>query len=398
MNIREITSGIYYTGVNDRVTDKFEGMWPLPYGVSYNAYLVRGSKGTALMDTVEITEVHEYLDAVERTLQGSTPDYLVVHHMEPDHSGSIPEVVRRWPDLKIVGNAQTVGMIKGFYHVDDDSRFVTVKDGDTIDLGDMTLLFRLTPMVHWPETMMTYVAERGVLFSGDAFGCFGALNGGLIDTEMDTTVYWDEMYRYYSNIVGKYGRFVQQALQKLNGVTPEYICTTHGPVWHEKIAEVMGIYDRLSRYEGEDGVTIIYGSMYGNTAEVAEEIARGLAEAGVKNIRIHNASHSDMSYMISDAFRYKGLIVGCATYSMTLFPPVRALLTALQVREVKNKVFAGFGSYTWAANVVKKEMDDFCAAAGMEMQGFVMMKQGIDEDVRNSARALAAEVAAKLNS
>lgn len=398
MNIREITSGIYYTGVNDRVTDKFEGMWPLPYGVSYNAYLVRGSKGTALMDTVEITEVHEYLDAVERTLQGSTPDYLVVHHMEPDHSGSIPEVVRRWPDLKIVGNAQTVGMIKGFYHVDDDSRFVTVKDGDTIDLGNMNLLFRLTPMVHWPETMMTYVAERGVLFSGDAFGCFGALNGGLIDTEMDTTVYWDEMYRYYSNIVGKYGRFVQQALQKLNGVTPEYICTTHGPVWHEKIAEVMGIYDRLSRYEGEDGVTIIYGSMYGNTAEVAEEIARGLAEAGVKNIRIHNASHSDMSYMISDAFRYKALIVGSATYSMTLFPPVRALLTALQVREVKNKVFAGFGSYTWAANVVKKEMDDFCAAAGLEMQGFVMMKQGIDEDVRNSARALAAKVAAKLNS
>ncbi len=398
MNIREITSGIYYTGVNDRVTDKFEGMWPLPYGVSYNAYLVRGSKGTALMDTVEITEVHEYLDAVERTLQGSTPDYLVVHHMEPDHSGSIPEVVRRWPDLKIVGNAQTVGMIKGFYHVDDDSRFVTVKDGDTIDLGDMTLLFRLTPMVHWPETMMTYVAERGVLFSGDAFGCFGALNGGLIDTEMDTTVYWDEMYRYYSNIVGKYGRFVQQALQKLSGITPEYICTTHGPVWHEKIAEVMGIYDRLSRYEGEDGVTIIYGSMYGNTAEVAEEIARGLAEAGVKNIRIHNASHSDMSYMISDAFRYKGLIVGCATYSMTLFPPVKALLTALQVREVKNKVFAGFGSYTWAANVVKKEMEDFCAAAGLEMQGFVMMKQGIDEDVRKAARALAAEVAAKLNS
>ncbi len=398
MNIREITSGIYYTGVNDRVTDKFEGMWPLPYGVSYNAYLVRGSKATALMDTVEITEVHEYLDAVERTLQGSTPDYLVVHHMEPDHSGSIPEVVRRWPDLKIVGNAQTVGMIKGFYHVDDDSRFVTVKDGDTIDLGDMTLLFRLTPMVHWPETMMTYVAERGVLFSGDAFGCFGALNGGLIDTEMDTTVYWDEMYRYYSNIVGKYGRFVQQALQKLSGVTPEYICTTHGPVWHEKIAEVMGIYDRLSRYEGEDGVTIIYGSMYGNTAEVAEEIARGLAEAGVKNIRIHNASHSDMSYMISDAFRYKGLIVGCATYSMTLFPPVKALLTALQVREVKNKVFAGFGSYTWAANVVKKEMEDFCAASGQELQGFVMMKQGIDDEVRKAARELGAEVAAKLNS
>lgn len=398
MNIREITSGIYYTGVNDRVTDKFEGMWPLPYGVSYNAYLVRGSKGTALMDTVEITEVHEYLDAVERTLQGSTPDYLVVHHMEPDHSGSIPEVVRRWPDLKIVGNAQTVGMIKGFYHVDDDSRFVTVKDGDTIDLGDMTLLFRLTPMVHWPETMMTYVAERGVLFSGDAFGCFGALNGGLIDTELDTTVYRDEMYRYYSNIVGKYGRFVQQALQKLSGVTPEYICTTHGPVWHEKIAEVMGIYDRLSRYEGEDGVTIIYGSMYGNTAEVAEEIARGLAEAGVKNIRIHNASHSDMSYMISDAFRYKGLIVGCATYSMTLFPPVKALLTALQVREVKNKVFAGFGSYTWAANVVKKEMEDFCAASGQELQGFVMMKQGIDDEVRKAARELGAEVAAKLNS
>lgn len=396
MNIKEITKGIYYTGVNDRVTEKFEAMWPLPYGVSYNTYVVKGLEKTALMDGVDIDTLHAYLSEVDGTLAGRKIDYLVVHHMEPDHSGSIPEALRHWPELKVVGNSQTIGMIKGFYHIEDDSRFVTVKEGDTLDLGGLTLQFVLTPMVHWPETMMTLVPERKLLFSGDAFGCFGALNGAVVDAEMDTSVYWDEMHRYYSNIVGKYGKFVQRAMAKLAGVELDYICSTHGPVWHEEISRVLDIYDRLSRYESEPGATIIYGSMYGNTAEMAEEIARGLAAAGVKKICVHNASHSSMSQMISDAFRYRILVVGCATYSMTLFPPVQAFLTAMDVREVSDKVFAGFGSFTWAPNSVRTELEKFTERRAMELKGFVLMKQGMTPEVRQQAYDLGLSLAKDL--
>lgn len=388
MNLREITNGIYYAGVNDRVTEKFEGMWPLPYGVSYNSYIVKGEQKTALIDGVDIDTVREYLNGLDSTLADGKIDYMVIHHMEPDHSGAIPEVIRRWPSVKIVGNTQTIGMIKGFYHIEDDSCFLTVKEGDVLDLGGITLKFVMTPMVHWPETMMSYVEERKLLFSGDAFGCFGALNGAIVDAEMDTAVYWDEMYRYYSNIVGKYGKFVQKAMAKLTGVELDYICSTHGPVWHADIAKVKDIYDRLSKYESEPGATIIYGSMYGNTAEVAEEIARGLAQGGVKKICIHNASVSNMSDMISDAFRYRCLVVGSATYSMTLFPPVAAFLTAMRVREVSDKVFAGFGGYTWAPNSVRSEIEAFCQTQGIELQGFVGMKQSIDAEVREQANEL----------
>lgn len=217
MNFKEITTGVYYAGVNDRVTSHFEGLWPLPYGVSYNSYIVKGDSQLALIDTVRIDEVREFLSNIEQIAGDCSIDYLVINHMEPDHSGSIPEVVRAYPDIKIVTNAQAIGMVKGFYHIDDD-RFIEVKDGGTLDLGNRTLSFHMTPMVHWPETMMTYLADSKVLFSGDAFGTFGALNGGLIDTEMETDWYFPEMYRYYSNIVGKYGMFVTRALTKLQGL------------------------------------------------------------------------------------------------------------------------------------------------------------------------------------
>lgn len=396
MNIREIADGILYTGVNDRVTERFEALWPLPYGVSYNSYVVAGADKVSLMDTVRIDEVREYLNEVCRTVGDRTVDYLIIHHMEPDHSGSIPEVLKRWPNIRIVCNSQTLGMVKGFYHIDDPERFLIVKDGDTLDLGGITLKFFLTPMVHWPETMMTYVPERKTLFSGDAFGCFGALNGGVVDSEMNTEIFFPEMYRYYSNIVGKYGKFVQRALAKLAGTPIDYICSTHGPVWHERAGEVVAVYDRLSKYQSEPGVTIVYGSMYGNTAEVAEEIARGLSEAGVRNIRVHNASHSNMSDIISDAFRYKGLVIGSSTYSMTLLPPVQAFVDAMKVREVTGKVLAGFGGFTWAPNPVKQAIQDFADATGMELSGFVAVKQSLDEETRQAARQLGRSLAEKL--
>lgn len=397
MNIREIIKDIYYVGVNDRTTTLFESLWPLPNGVSYNSYLVAGEK-VALIDTVLVDEVREYSVNISDILKGKKIDYLVINHMEPDHSGSIPEILARNPEMKIVTNRQAINMVKGFYHIEDESCFLEVKDGDTLDLGGHTLKFYMTPMVHWPETMMTYVEGEKVLFSGDAFGTFGALNGGIIDRDCDTEVYIREMYRYYSNIVGKYGKFVQAALKKLSGVELSYICPTHGPVWNEKISEVVGITDRLSKYESEDGVVIIYGSMYGNTADVADEIARELSIRGIKNIKVHNASHSSMSDMITDAYRYKALIVGCPTYSMHLFPPLETFMTAMETREIKNKVLATFGSYTWAPGIVSKAFMEYAEKMNMPVVAQMLMKQSIDSTTRDEIAKLADAVVNALES
>ncbi len=353
MNIKEIIEGIYFVGVNDRTTHRFEALWPIPLGVSYNSYIVKGKTKTALIDGVEISECDKLRDNIESILgAGIAPDYLVINHMEPDHSGSIKVLRSFFPEMTIVGNAKTLEMVKGFYGIDDNTR--KVADGETIDLGDVSLTFKITPMVHWPETMMTYVEEKATIFSGDAFGCFGALNGGIVDSETDIEPFIPEMYRYYSNIVGKYGIFVQKAIAKLSSLKIDYICPTHGPVWHDEIRRIGSIYDRLSRYEGENGVTIVYGSMYGNTEEMAEVIATRLAERGIKTIKMHNVSKSDPSYIISDIFRYKGLVIGAPTYSNTLFPPVESILNAIKTRELKNRVIGTFGSYTWAPQAVKR--------------------------------------------
>ncbi len=390
MNIREITKNVHYVGVNDRTTDRFEGLWPLPNGVSYNSYIVSGDEKIALIDTVEIGSIRELLNSMANQLGNKSIDYLIINHMEPDHSGGITAVLTEYPEAKLVGNKQTISMVKGFYHVAD-NRFLEITDGSELDLGGKTIKFILTPMVHWPETMMSYVVEDGVLFSGDAFGTFGALNGGVVDNEMDTSWYTDEMYRYYSNIVGKYGRFVQKALEKASGLDIKYICSTHGPVWHDRLREVVGIYDKLSKYESEPGVTIIYGSMYGNTAEVAEAIARQLAARGVKNIKIHNASKSNLSYMISDAFRYEGLIVGSPTYSMHIFPPVEQFMIAMETREVKNKVFATFGSFTWASAAFK-QLGDYATKSKLDVVASLEMKHSANNDTYAQISDLADKV------
>ncbi len=394
MNIREITEDVFYVGVNDRTTDRFENLWPLPYGVSYNSYIVKGSEKIALIDTVEIGTIRDYIRAIESQIGDAQIDYLVINHMEPDHSGGIPSILEHYPMAKLVGNRQTISMVKGYYHIEDD-RFIEVGDGAELNLGNKNLKFYLTPMVHWPETMMTYVEEDCILFTGDALGTFGALNGGVIDTEMNTDWYWDEMYRYYSNIVGKYGRFVQKALAKVSGLDIKYVCSTHGPIWHENIGKALDIYNRLSQYESEPGVTIIYGSMYGNTAEVAEEIGRQLAARGVKNIKIHNESKSNMSYMISDAFRYEGLIVGSPTYSMQIFPPVEQFLIAMSTREIKNKVFATFSSFTWASAASGK-MKEYAEKMKLDIVDSLDMKQSATQSTFEDAARLAENVVAVL--
>ncbi len=345
--MKQITEKIYYVGVNDRNKTLFEGLWPLPCGVSYNAYLVVDEK-VALIDTVEADFFMPFLENIREVLGDRPIDYVVVNHMEPDHSGSLALLRQFYPNIEIVGNKKTFDMMAGFYHLT--SGLKEVKNGDSIALGDLLLNFVLTPMVHWPETMVTLCGTT--LFSGDAFGCFGALNGAVIDENMNCAYFWDEMERYYSNIVGKYGTPVQMALKKLAGIQLDYICSTHGPVWHQYIEKVVGIYDRLSKYEAEPGLVICYGTMYGNTERAAEVIARAASEAGVKNIVMHNVSQTHHSYIIRDVFRYKGLIVGAPTYNTGLYHEMDVLLSELSQKDIKGRYLGWFGSYGWASKAV----------------------------------------------
>lgn len=386
----EITNGIHYVGVNDRHKHIFEGLWPLPYGVSYNSYIIADEK-IALVDTVEADFFTQYLDNIRSVIGDRPIDYIIVNHMEPDHSGSLTLIKKYYPNAKIVGNKKTFGMMQGFYRVgnDADGDTLEVKNGDTLQLGSHTLAFTLVPMVHWPETMVTLDTTANVLFSGDAFGCFGALNGAYIDAEMNCDIYWDEMLRYYSNIVGKYGTPVQQALKKLAGVKIDYICSTHGPVWHEHIERVVGMYDRLSRYEGADGLVIAYASMYGNTERAAEVIARAASEAGVKNIIMHDVSRTHHSYIIADIFRYRALILGAPTYNNGLYPQMESLLSELAGRDMKNRLLGWFGSFSWAGKAVKTIGEWNKTRLHFEPVGTpVEIKQSLDEATTRACEEL----------
>jgi flavorubredoxin len=372
--LKEIADHIYYVGVNDRQKALFENLWPLPYGVSYNSYLIVDEK-TVLVDTVDICYSDIFLKKIEDALNGRTLDYLIVNHMEPDHAGSIRLLRQQYPDVQIVGNKQTFGMLDGFHGIT--SGLYEVKEGDTLSTGNHQLSFYMAPMVHWPEVMVTYDATSKILFSADAFGTYGALDGGVVDSDMNVEHYWDEMIRYYSNIVGKYGNPVQRALQKLSTLDIQTICSTHGPVWREYKEKAIQIYDRLSRYEGEEGVTIVYGSMYGNTEQMAETIASSLSANGVKNIVMHNVSKSPASNILKDIFKYKGLIIGCPTYSNRLYPEVASILDKIETREVKNRLFGYFGSFSWSGVAVKQ-----LAAFGEKMKWTIVgepveQKQGL---------------------
>ena len=375
--MKAVAKDIYYVGVNDRQKALFENLWPLPGGVSYNSYLIVDDK-TVLVDTVDICYSDLFFKRVAKLLNGRKLDYLVVDHMEPDHAGSIRLLRQIYPDVKIIGNKQTFGMLAGYHGITDGLH--EVKEGDTLDLGHHKLSFYMAPMVHWPEVMVTYEETEKVLFSADAFGTFGTLDGGVLDTDMDTDRFWSEMTRYYANIVGKYGGPVQRALKKLSGLDIQTICSTHGPVWTRQSGDVIALYDRLSRYEGLDGVTIVYGSMYGHTEQMAEDIATALSDGGVRHIAMHNVSKSHGSYILRDVFNYRGLIVGCPTYSGQLYPEVEMVLSEIKHREVKDRLFSYFGSFTWAGAAVK-HLAAYAEAMKWEVVGTpVEQKQGISTE------------------
>lgn len=392
MNVDKITPSVYYAGVNDRSTSFFESLWPLPQGVSYNSYIVKGSEKTALIEGSHPTFADRFIDHVLEVNSGVAPDYLIVNHMEPDHSGAIAMLRRAFPGLTVVGNSKTADMLRGYYHVEEGSMMI-VKDGDTLSLGDKELKFFLTPMLHWPETMMTWLESDGVLFSGDAFGCFGALNGGVVD---DTTVaerYFPEMIRYYSNIVAKYGSFVTKALAKTSGLDIRYICSTHGPVWHSDVARVVDLYGRMARWEPVDpeAVVIVYGSMYGNTERLAERFASRLADRGVKDITLRNVATTPLSQLLADVMRCKGVAIASPTYNNEIFPPVETFVRALIQRGMQNRRVALLGSFTWAPQAHKK-MTALLTDAGVTLATVkAEMRQAMIDDVADSLDALADE-------
>ena len=340
MNSPYISEDIVYVGVDDKEIDLFESQYVVPNGVSYNSYLILDDQ-IALMDTVDAKKTTEWLERVKQELKGKTPAYLILSHLEPDHSGSVEAVAKAYPDMKLVGNAKTFAMLPQFIDLDTTDRQVVVMEGDTLSLGKHTLHFVMAPMVHWPEVMVEYEETEKVLFSADAFGKFGAL-----DTEEDWTC---EARRYYFNIVGKYGGPVTILLKKAATLDIQTICPLHGPVLKEKLEYYIGKYQTWSSYEPEDkGILIAYASIHGNTAQVAQNLAEILRDKGAEKVVVSDLAREDMAEVIEDAFRYDRMILAAASYDGGVFPCMESFLAHLKSKAYQKRKVGLVENGSWA--------------------------------------------------
>ena len=346
----ELTDNIYYVGVNDRRTDLFENHMELPNGVSYNSYLIVDEK-VALIDPVEAGFIEEYLFKIKSVLKDRKVDYLIINHDEPDHSSSIAAVLREWPEVQVVGNAKTFAPLENFYGPILNKK--TVAEGETLSLGTHTLQFFMVPMVHWPESMVTYEQSTGIVFSNDAFGGFGALNGGVFDDQVNLAFYEDDMRRYYANIVGKMAMQALKAIEKLGPLDIKMIAPSHGLVWRSNPAWVIGKYTQWSKHEGEEGVVIVYGSMHGNTGVMADIVARGAAEAGIKEVKVYDVAKTEISFIMSDIWKYKGVIIGACAHYANMFPNMNLLTHEINEFKPKDKCYGIFGGMSWSGGGVK---------------------------------------------
>ncbi|MBR7067542.1 MAG: FprA family A-type flavoprotein [Bacteroidales bacterium] len=361
----KVSERIHWVGVNDRRKRLFENMWPMNRGVAYNSYLVLDEQ-TALIDTIEDRAAGCYIERIEHLLNGRKLDYLIINHMEPDHSGEVAEIVKHFKGVKIVGNKQTFKMVEAYWGFKENLH--EVSDGDTLSLGHHNLKFVFTPWVHWPETMMTYDTTEQILFSADAFGSFGTLDGGIFDDEVNFGVFEDEMRRYYSNIVGKYSNMVQKAFAKLSGVPVKIIAPTHGPVWRSNPKTVLGLYDKWSRLEADPGVVVVFASMYGNTEMMADYLARRISEQGIRNIRVHDVSRTHISNIISDVWKFSGLVLGSCAYNGYMFPKMEYLCQELEHLALKRRHIGLFGSYSWNGGGVRNLLK-YAEGSGLNMVG-----------------------------
>ena len=368
---RKVTNDLYWVGGSDRRLELFENLFPIPRGVSYNSYLLLDEK-TVLFDTVDNSIGRQFLDNITALLNGRALDYLVVNHMEPDHCSMIADLMLRYPDMQIIGNAKTFPMIRQFYALNLDSKTIAVKEGDTFSSGTHTFRFLMAPMVHWPEVMLTYDETDKVLFSADAFGTFGALNGAIFNDEIDFARDWlDDARRYYTNIVGKYGMQVQNVLKKASALDIRFICPLHGPIWRNNLAYLLEKYDIWSSYRPEvKGVMIAYASMYGNTENLANVLACKLADAGITNLTIHDVSRSDVSELIADSFKYSHIVLASPTYNGGVYPAMSNLLEDMNALGIKNRTVAVLGNGTWAPTSAK-----LMEARLAEMKGMTLLTE-----------------------
>ena len=360
VNIREITEDTYWLGGSDRRLALFENLFPLPDGVSYNSYLIRDEKNV-LFDTADASIAGQFLENLGGALDGEKLDYLVILHMEPDHCAEIADVITRYPDVKLVGSTQTFKFLDQFFSGLDKCERVTVKDGDTLSSGKHTYHFVTAPMVHWPEVLMAYDDHTKVLFSADAFGTFGALDGGIFADDHDfEKEYLDEARRYYSNIVGKYGPQVQAVLKKAAGLDIGMIAPLHGPVWRENIAWFIDKYQKWSTYTPEDdGIVVIYGSLYGHTESAAETAAAQLRGKSGTSVKVYDVSKTHTSYLISEVFRASKIVLFCPTYNNGIYLPMAAFLHDMAALNVQNRTFALAENGTWApaaGKLMKEEL------------------------------------------
>lgn len=349
--VRKVTDDIYWVGANEHRLHLFENIHPIPRGVSYNAYLLLDEK-TALFDTVDWAACRQLLENLDHLLNGRPLDYLVINHMEPDHGASIEEVLLRYPDVTIISTEKSFMLMRQFGFAVDSHPLMEVKEGDSISCGKHTVQFIAAPMVHWPEVMVSFDSTDGVLFSADAFGSFGALDGKLFADEVNFDRDWiDDARRYLSNIVGKYGPHIQLLLKKAAGILDQihYICPLHGPVWRKDLGYFIDKYDKWSRYEPEEkGVMIAYASMYGNTEAAAQALASRLCERGCTNVWMYDVSNTHISQLISESFRLSHIVLASVTYNLGIYPVMHNYLMDMKALNLQNRTFALIENGSWA--------------------------------------------------
>ena len=387
---RKITDSITWVGGSDRRLALFENLFPVPRGVAYNAYLIMDKK-TALVDTVDASITRQFMDNVMHTLAGRPLDYLVVNHMEPDHCANIEALMLRFPNLKVVGNEKTLAFVGQFYDMDLEGHTLTVSEGEELGLGSHILRFYFAPMVHWPEVMMTYDIREKILFSADAFGSFGALNGNLFNDEVDFDRDWlADARRYYGNIVGKYGPQVQAALKKVSGLEIRMICPLHGPVWRSSIPYLLEKYTRWSLYQPEErAVAVMYGSMYGDTENAAQILAAELAERGMKNIAIYDVSGTHVSHLIGEVFRCSHLVFAAPTYNNGIYPAMLNFLNDMKALNLQNRTVGIIENGSWMPvsgakmRALLEGMKDMSV-----LEPVVTLKSSVKPDSRGQLKAL----------
>ena len=348
-NVRKVTEDLYWIGGDDHRLHLFENIHPIPRGVSYNSYLLLDKK-TVLFDTVDWSIGRQFLENLEHVLDGRPLDYMVINHMEPDHAAMIEEVMLRYPKVKVISSEKAFYFMNQFgFHIDS-SKTEVVKEGDKKSFGKHEILFVAAPMVHWPEAMVSFDTTNGVLFSADAFGSFGALDGKLFNDEVNFDRDWiDDARRYYTNIVGKYGPHVQALLKKAAGIDIKIVCPLHGPVWRSDLGYFIDKYDKWSRYEPEEkGVMIVYASMYGNTENAASVLASKLVEKGMNNVVMYDVSKTHISQLISETFKYSNVVLASVTYNLGIYPLMHNYLMDMKALNVQNRTFAILENGSWA--------------------------------------------------